>query len=211
MKIYQLDSEIYEHFQSYERLGLTSVLPLIPDTYRDEAVLIIQGLDPTSQRAFLDLLVLDGLQLQFKSAVGSRCSADDVIDWKQWPKFYDVQTEGLDCLTGPNAAGDFSSSTSLIVNQSLSLIVPYDALGHSRTLIINLGIRLRDLDSPVVQERAQVESKMDEYANALEVIRQRSNRLNQVVEGRYFISLTVNMICILNVLLLQAQYCTEVM
>lgn len=70
----------YQIHQKEDRQGLESVISVVPRTYRDEAILILQGYDPETMKHFIDVFMLDGVEMVFRSVLGRSCSHP--FNWK---------------------------------------------------------------------------------------------------------------------------------
>jgi hypothetical protein len=66
LKIFQHVDSFYEFQNDVGLRGLTSVLPITTETYRDEAILLVQGIEPNSNEKFVNLLAIDAVSLHYK-------------------------------------------------------------------------------------------------------------------------------------------------
>jgi hypothetical protein len=66
LKIFQHVDSFYEFQNDVGLRGLTSVLPVTTETYRDEAILLVQGIEPNSNEKFVNLLAIDAESLHYK-------------------------------------------------------------------------------------------------------------------------------------------------
>lgn len=82
----------FEMLQHHPRDGLNAISVLTPDTYRDEAILMLQGSDNGTQ--FVDLLIMDPMSLTFQSIGAEPCSRD-VIDVGDLPLHFNSSGDHL--------------------------------------------------------------------------------------------------------------------
>ena len=72
LRILQHIDGTFQTVQHHRRDGLSAISVVTPDTYRDEAMLLLQG------SSFVDLLLMDPVSLKFQSIVPQLCQQDDI-------------------------------------------------------------------------------------------------------------------------------------
>jgi hypothetical protein len=193
MKIFQFVDGFYEALQTLPLQGVSVIKPLSPPTYRDDTFLLISGFNVTSFEAFVNILLLDASSLTFVP-MQSTCSDPIVIDSP--PKkikpsgniltfsvmYIKSQTNiwflDIGCLTSIDNL-DFSSLTSMILDQQLLLVISEGSVGW----IFTVDVHLEPVENPVARQLLGVQGRIDATTSAAEKAGAKSREFLEFSKG----------------------------
>ena len=117
-------------------------------------------------------------------SIGSNCGRHKILWNTSVVVSFDARVEGLACLVR-NAVAPLwiSSSADLNWNGKLALIVPVDVTGAKRLLLVTLDTALGAVESPVLEQRAEVFARLDAQKAAAELIEGRSRGFESITSG----------------------------
>lgn len=156
MKIFQFVDGFYEALQTLELEGVSTINTLSPPTYRDDTFLLISGFNRTSEEEFVELLLLDASSLSF---IPMHATCSNRTGGNRLP--HRLKPSDISCLSAMDNL-DFSSVTSIILDQHLLLVISDGSVAW----LMTVDVHLEPVENPVARQLNGVLEHMETTASA---------------------------------------------